>query len=254
MKLLIDNIDINEDIIRKNTDKGTYKRGTDYYLSNKVKDIDVEIKEREDYTETKITSNVESLNYAQYKVDVSFDNIDFFISYNCECSDYSYGHYGQPNMCKHVVATLLKYFYEKEQIIKVKKMVKTSNLIKQITKNLGGVQRSRSYLNVDIKYEHESNSDSKKSFVSLKVGEDKQYVVKNIKEFFNCYNKSFESMEFGKKFTYNPFIHSFKAEDLNIIELFKEASELQCVAGAANTYKSNTIKFLSGKKAFLQIA
>ena len=37
-------------------------------------------------------------------------------------------------------------------------------------------------------------------------------------------------MEFGKKFTYNPYIHSFKEEDLNIIELFKEASELEEVA------------------------
>ena len=39
---------------------------------------------------------------------------------------------------------------------------------------------------------HDSNSDNRKSSVELKIGEDKLYVVKNIKEFFNCYNKSFE--------------------------------------------------------------
>ena len=82
------------------------------------------------------------------------------------------------------------------------------------------------------------------------IGEEKKYVVKNIKEFLICYNKSFEPMEFGKKFTYDPCLHSFKDEDLNIIELFKEAGELQSVAGSANTYKSNAVKFLSGKKAF----
>jgi SNF2 family DNA or RNA helicase len=243
-------IDINEDIIRGNTDLGTYKMGREYYLSNKVKDIDVEIKEREDYTETNVTSNVESSNFTQYKVDVSFDNIDFFMNYNCDCNKYAFGYYGKRNMCKHVVATLLKLFHEKEQIIKVKKMAKTNNLIKQITKNISEAPRVKLYLNIEIKYEHESNGDNGKSFVSLKVGEDKLYVVKNIKEFFNCYNKSFEPIEFGKKFTYNPYLHSFKEEDLNIIELFKEASELQVVAGAADTYRGNAIRFLSGKKAY----
>ena len=252
MKLLIDANDINEDIIQENTDKVTYIRGQDYYLTNKVKDIDVEIKEHENYTQTNITSKVESSDLTLYKVEASFDNIDCFINYNCECNNYNFthGYYRQANMCKHVVATLLKYFHEKEQIIKVKKMAKTNNLIKQITKSISGVQRGKSYLNVDIKYEHEPGGDNTKSFVSIKLGEDKLYVVKNIKEFFNCYSKSFETMEFGKKFTYNPYIHTFKEEDLDIIELFKEVSELESMAEATGTYKSNTIKFLSGKKAY----
>nr|MBK5234385.1 DEAD/DEAH box helicase [Clostridium sp.] len=224
--------------------------GREYYLNNKVKDIDVEIKDREAYTEINVISNVESSSFTQYKVDVSFDNIDFFMNYNCDCNKYGFGYYGKRNMCKHVVATLLKLFHEKEQIIKVKKMAKTNNLIKQITKNISNAPRVKLYLNIEIKYEHESNGDNGKSFVSLKVGEDKLYVVKNIKEFFNCYNKSFEPMEFGKKFTYNPYLHSFKEEDLNIIELFKEASELQVVAGAADTYRGNAVRFLSGKKAY----
>ncbi|MBW9148244.1 DEAD/DEAH box helicase [Clostridium sp. CM028] len=242
-------IAINEEIIREHSDKDSYKSGTEYYLSNKVKHIDIEIKKREDYRETKITSDVESTNFTRYKVDTSFNNSNSFISYHCQCND-CYSYYGEVSMCKHVVATLLKYFYEKDEIIKAKRMAKTNSLIKQITKSINGDQRIKSYLNVDVKYEHDPNSDNRKSFVSLKVGEDKQYVVKNIKEFFICYNKSFESMEFGKKFTYNPYLHSFKEGDLNIIELFKEASELEAVAGAANRYKGNTVKFLSGKKAY----
>ena len=246
MKFLID---INEHSIQKNTDKGTYTRGREYYLSNKVKYIDVENKEQEDYTETRITSKVESSKFSQYKVDVSFNNIAPFIINHCECNA-NYSFYGQTSLCKHVVATLLKYFYEKEQILKAKELGKTDRLIKQISKNISDAPRAKLYLNVEIKYEYESDSDNRKSFVGLKVGEDKLYVVKNIKEFFNCYNKSFEPMEFGKKFTYNPYLHCFKEEDLNIIELFKEASELQTVAGSADKYRGNTLKFLSGKKAF----
>ena len=150
MKFLIG---INEDIIRKRTNKATYKSGRECYLNNKVKDIDVEIKEREEYTETEIISNVESSNFTQYKVDVSFDNIDFFMNYSCDCSNkFGFGYYGQKNMCKHVVATLLKFFHEKEEIIKVKKMAKTNNLIKQITNNIIGAPRAKLYLNIDIKY------------------------------------------------------------------------------------------------------
>ena len=244
-------IDINEDIIRKRTNKASYKSGREYYLNNKVKDIDIEINEQDDYTQTDINSIVESSNLTLYKVDVSFDNVDFFMNYSCDCSNkFGFGYYGHRDMCKHVVATLLKLFYEKEKIIKAKKMVKTSNLIKQITNNTIVASRAKLYLNIEIKYEHEPSRDNRKSFVSLKVGEDKLYVVKNIKEFFNCYCKSFEPMEFGKKFTYNPYVHSFKQEDLSIIELFKEASELQEVAGATDTYRGNSIRFLSGKKAY----
>jgi len=250
VKLLIDITDINEDIIREKTNKDNYKRGENYYLNNKVKDIDVEIIDHENYLETIITANVESSNLTLYKVDASFDNIDFFINYNCDCNKYGFGYYGQRNMCKHVVATLLKYFNEKEQIIKMKKMVKTNNLIKQITRSISSTPREKSYLNIDIKYEYEPCGENRRSFVSLKVGEDKLYVVKNIMEFFICYSKSFESMEFGKKFTYNPYIHYFKKEDLDIIELFKEASELQVVAAGADTYRGNVIRFLSGKKAY----
>ena len=87
MKFLID---INEDIIRKRSNKASYKSGREYYLNNKVKDIDIEIDERDDYTQTDINSIVESSNLTLYKVDVSFDNVDFFMNYSCDCSNKLY--------------------------------------------------------------------------------------------------------------------------------------------------------------------
>ncbi|MBU3180917.1 DEAD/DEAH box helicase [Clostridium psychrophilum] len=211
--------------------------------------MDIDIQEAGDLIETKISSKVESSKFTQYKVDASFNNVDNFITYHCDCNAY-YSYYGQTNMCEHVVATLLKYVHEKEQILKTKKMDKTNNLIKQISKNISDEPRTKLYLNIEIKYECESNVYNSKPFVGLKVGEDKLYVVKNIKEFFVCYNKSYQTMEFGKKFTYNPYLHCFQKEDLNIIELFNEVSELQAVASSVDKYRGNTIKFLSGKKAF----
>jgi len=152
-------------------------------------------------------------------------------------------------MCKHVVATLLKYFHEKEQIIKKQKLGKTNSLIKQITKNINTNSRAKEYLNLDIKYYYDCNSNNRKICVELRIGEDKLYVVKNIKEFFNCYIKGVDIMEFGKNFTYNPYIHSFKKEDLSIIELFIEASELE-VAATADGNTRSSVKFVSGKTAY----
>ena len=243
--------DINEEIIQKNSDSGSYKRGIQYYLSNKVVNIDIDKKELEDYVETKITSNVESSKFTQYKVDISFNNIVPFIIYHCECNAY-YSYYGQKSMCKHVVATSLKYIHEKEQIIKAKKMGKTNSLIKQITNNISATPRAKQYLNIDIKFQHDSKANNRKASVELKIGEDKLYVVRNIKEFFAYYNKGFESLEFGKKFTYNPYLHSFKEEDLNIIKLFNEANELEELAEeeASSSNSRNSVKFLSGKRAY----
>jgi len=241
--------DINEKIIQRNTDTGSYKMGKDYYLSNKVKHIDLEIKDNGSYIETNITSTVEESNRRQYKVKTSFNNMTPFISYQCECNTH-FSFYNHRSMCEHVVAALLKYLYEKEQIIKEKEMAKTNDLISKITKNMSISNVGRLYLDIEIKYQQDAINDNRKSFVELKIGVDKLYVVKNMKEFFTCYNKSFETMDFGKKFTYNPHLHSFKEEDLDIIELFKEASELEEVGGNLETYRNNPVKFMSGKKAY----
>jgi hypothetical protein len=81
--------DINEKVIQKNTDAGSYKMGRDYYLSNKVR---------------------------QYKVKTSFNSMTPFTSYECECNTH-FSFYNHRSMCEHVVATLLKYIYEKSKLL-----------------------------------------------------------------------------------------------------------------------------------------
>ena len=242
-------IDINEKIIREYTNKESYKLGIEDYLNNKVVNINIEIKEQDNYKETNITADVESSNLTLYQVETRFNNISSFISYKCECNN-SYSYFGEQSMCKHIVATCLKYLNEKEQIIKAQNIAKTTILIKKITENISTTTAAKQYLNLDIKYYYDSNNSNRKAFVELKIGVDKLYVVRNIKQFFACYNTGMETMEFGKKFTYNPYLHLFKEEDLNIIELFKEASELDEVSATADRGYRSSVKFLSGKKAY----
>jgi hypothetical protein len=169
--------ELNEKIIQKNSNAGSYKMGREYYLSNKVKHVALEMEDKGSYTETYVASTVEETRITQYKVETRFDNISGFIRYQCECNTH-FSFYNSRTMCEHVVATLLKYLYEKEQIIKEKEMIKTNNLIKEITKNISSAPKAKLYLDIEIKYQQDSISDSRKSFVELKVGEDKLYVIK----------------------------------------------------------------------------
>jgi hypothetical protein len=60
-------------------------------------------------------------------------------------------------------------------------MAKTNDLINKITKNMSIPNVGKLYLNIEIKYQQDAINDSRKSFVELKIGEDKLYVVKNMK-------------------------------------------------------------------------
>ena len=244
-------IDINEKIIREYANIESYKLGTYDYLNNKVVDINIEIKEQDNYKETQITAHVESSNFTLYQVDTSFNNISSFISYKCDCEcSNSFSYFGEKSMCKHIVSTFLKYLHEKEQIIKAQRIAKTTSLIKQVVENISTSKVVKKYLNLDVKYYYDSNHSNRRAFAELKIGEDKLYVVRNIKQFFACYNTGMETIEFGKNFTYNPYLHLFKEEDLNIIEIFKEASELDEVSATADRGSRSSVKFLSGKKAY----
>jgi SNF2 family DNA or RNA helicase len=242
-------MEINEAIIRKYTNIETYKIGREYYLSNKVENIYIDIENQEECIKTEINSTVDGSNFNHYNVNVSFNSVSSFISYQCMCNDLN-NYFGNRHMCKHIVATCLTYFHEKEQIIKVQEMSKTSSLIKQITKNISVSPTIKHYLNLDLKYYYDCTNNNRKVCVELRIGEDKLYVVKNIKEFFACYKRGVDIMEFGKNFTYDPYFHSFKDEDIDIIELFIETSELDEMARTKDGNFRNSVKFLSGKKAY----
>lgn len=79
---------------------------------------------------------------------------------------------------------------------------------------------SRIELRVEYKYYNNEYGDIR-SFIELKIGEKRDYNVKNMKAFLNSIEHK-RSFEFGKCFSYNPLIHSFCERDTEILELLKE--------------------------------
>lgn len=79
--------------------------------------------------------------------------------------------------------------------------------------------------------------------LQLKIGYDKKYVLKkNLETFFECMERGFGEVEFGKNFIYNPEECFFSAEDQKILEFAKfyvDALKEDNQSSYYNYYKKN---------------
>ena len=181
-----------------------------------------------------------------YEVCLNIDEKMGLTDYKCECASHEVWY--SKGLCKHIIAVLIKYGREKHDIKRKKTFTNTDNLIENINAIKQRNIKGSIHIKMEPKYEFISNGF--KSNIELKVGEDKLYVVKNLKEFMTCINEH-KSMEFGKGFTYNPVIHSVREEDENLLRIFQEIYEVELLVGDSFEYYGNRPKLMSGKKAVL---
>ena len=104
-------------------------------------------------------------------------------------------------------------------------------------------------LNLEIKFFEEQSYQ--RPYVELKLGLEKNYVIKNMRTFLNSLIQE-ESVEFGKGFTYDPNLHKFNTVDEQIMEMFMEIRDIEGDRTHSYDYYnpySNTM--FKGKKLFL---
>lgn len=244
--------DINRTIIKDSSRALTYLRGLRYYLHGNVTKIDLEVDTFGKLKEFHINSTVKSSSNLdkKYHVDATFRSDFDGIHYNCDCPSYHSFH-NEGLLCKHAVASLLKYVSEKDTLIKYINVKSHKNLINEIKNNFSNYisDIKKIYLNLEFKLVVEN---SHYNFISLqlKIGEKKLYVVKNMREFLNAVlNK--DSLIFGKNFTLDFNIYEFKEEDKKILELLIELFEIDYTSKIINKGWDTDVKFLSGKNAHL---
>lgn len=238
---------ITEDIIKCYTDDITYRRGLKYYENGLVNELEV----GEDEGVTEIVACVDSSSgFKSYDVQISIINKNNIMKFYCNCPAFDEYYYSR-GICKHLVATLIKYMkeYSQKGTTSEKNSSPIDTLINQLKTTVSAGSRLRRELKLDIHFSY-AKWYKVSSFVELKVGLDKLYVVRNAREFLNAI-ESESTYEFGKGFTYNPYEQRFSEADTKIIELFSEINELSQNIESSNNYYGKK-SLISGKEVSIQ--
>lgn len=208
---------LNEHLISEySTNHSTFVNGKKYHYGNRVKSI---VYDKKRYRFNSVVSGTKN-----YNVIIDFDRAGDIDDASCTCP--AYGKYW--GYCKHIVAVLLS-IHDRDRKININKTVK-----EDLSKNILDFFRDKvtdikTPISIEVNYEYEKSIYKyleDLSYLNIRMGEEKLYVVKNIKKFFEKFEDG-EIIEFGKDFTFDPQKHRFKEEDKLLIDFLKELYEYE---------------------------
>ncbi len=186
----------------------------DYYLRGAVKDIQYDTLIESYYADV--------LGGELYDVEVYVTDAGE-IEYGCDCrASFEY-----PGACKHVIATLLEMESRHIELRPnvVERMSESTLLtqMKSIQRWKQPVLQKKSLLNVEFELSIELGSWSFSHYVhkfllSMRVGENRLYVVKDMYAFLQAIKES-QSFVFTNNFSYHPDHHQFEKNDEAIFDI-----------------------------------
>lgn len=215
---------ITEQITENCFSNAIFQRGTNYYRTGHVEDISV------DYDQGYAHALV--LGSQVYGVDIHFKSNGEIYSVYCNCPAYS----KYPGYCKHVVAVLLKledmygkffgrpdmdmFLANKKDKLKTYKNQKMVRTLMTFFENKS-VSVEKQLLKIEVTLEILSDngigSRGIMPALSLRMGINRLYVVKNMKEMLYALKRG-EPIEYGKNFTFSPTTQYFEGDDRLLIE------------------------------------
>ncbi len=240
---------LNIQTIKSWVDDITYRKAMKYYDGGYVEELKINADNtiwRKKDNIVEISSNVISFNgFNSYEVYIELDKNTNKTGVSCSCDDNK--EYGP---CKHITAVLLKYINEYQRHVQINSQINEIdtliNEIKDISKDSKEYKRE---LNLEINFINDKLS--LRPNIELKLGLEKNYVVKSMKKFLYAVLLE-ESLEFGKNFTYDPSIQKFNETDEKIIQMFLELRELEEEReNPYGYYPSYSNSVFTGKKLLL---
>lgn len=243
--------DIKEETIKYWADEITYKVAEKNYKDGKVKRINITKNYNKELklNETRINSLVEEKDQSLLN-EIVFNDKTGVTSVKCQCGGFR-NYYLNERICPHVAATMFKYIRDEENIASINfHSMKVQKLLNEVKQGMIKREQPLKPLAMEIKLDI-SPWSSKGSSLELKIGEEKLYVVKNMKEFIMSYLGKSNQIEFGKGFVYNPMIHYFKSEDKEIIDIIEEIYEDEERNSGLKFNTNNGDKLLYSKKVYL---
>lgn len=224
-----------------------YNRGVRYYKNGNVVYVDID-RQSEHVNAVVIGSD-------EYSVDLHFSEDEELIEAYCDCPAFS----SYAGYCKHVIAVLL---YLKDLDTKPSADGAHHNRVDNVDYGSSiisffenrSVPISREPIDIEITLEmlkERSYDKTLKPALSLRMGTDRLYVVRNMKELIETI-KSGQSLEFGKQFTYDPLNNYFKEEDRSFLRFLIEMYDIEQTVGENMRYVyKNSPGLFKGKYLYL---
>lgn len=237
---------IDQDLIRMECAVSrTFEKGLSYFRQGRVKGLKFHKKDM------RVEATVHgSLPYSTY---ADFSQRGDLIETGCTCP--AAGKYW--GLCKHMVALLFTIMeYDRRGSFEAaigRNPIDEKQGASLLFNYFDDLAQSfnRDVVNLDITCEvnvYEREFNNIEGFLSFKIGESRLYIVRDIAKLIEAYSTR-ESLEFGKNFTYDPNIHTFKPVDEKVMDFLEEIYEIHRAIEDKNYYRPKGI--IDGKRLML---
>lgn len=231
------------DILENTVNTATYARGLAYYSSNRVRNFS--------FDEDSLTIVADVIGSKKYRVKIELYQDSTVADYECECPAY----YEYDGICKHIVAVLKAaqgFFGKKGDMIKSDKKPLQINPNKEIFNFFDALQVKPALKEIKLKLllEMEGGYRRNNFSIELRIGEERLYVVKSLKDFIKDLNER-KLIQYGKSFTFDPDEHGFSEADQQIIKLIKEQYDNEQVIMAMSSYGYGNPSAFKGRKLYI---
>lgn len=190
-----------------------FKKGMEYYNSNRIKSVS--------FNEELLLFDATVVGTRPYNVQIQFGKEGRIKSYSCTCPDNS----KTESCCKHIAAVLFLikskdeqgFFNSATQKKAVKEIFEFFNSKASGMKTTVKVEYNLELLKTKAAYIKRGPS----AVLNLRIGTDRFYIVRNVGELLDCL-KNNKELVYGKGFSLDPSIHTFSDHDEAIISYLSE--------------------------------
>ncbi|MCG8499857.1 MAG: DEAD/DEAH box helicase [Firmicutes bacterium] len=222
----------------------TYQKGFMYYLKNRIVSFS--------FDQEALMLEAEVVGEEAYDVTIYFSEQGAIEECCCNCLAFD----NYPGICKHIVAVLKRAQQEFEKNSTYSSPAVWQNRKRNIPAQLFddfesmAQNQKKQAIALEAAYEFERDLGQYFSSITLRIGIERLYVVKNIKQFLRTITTG-EPLVFGKNFTFHPTIHAFEGQDKAIIDLLQEVYEYEATLQETSLSPYARGGVFRGKKVYL---
>lgn len=230
--------DLTPEVILQRASPSSYSKGGEYYRNRRIKSVQ--------FRQEKLEFHATVLGTKLYDVHLKFDPSGRLDAASCACSAHEEGW----GLCKHIIAVLL-LIQEKDGQGFFREL-RFRHATKQIFGFFGERQTIfRTPVKLEVTYEQvkpDACGRSGRASLSLRMGQDRLYLVRDLKKLLRCIESN-EELPMGKKFTYTPSKCEFEKEDQELMDLLQEIYESEKLADTLSS--SGGAGFFSERQVYL---